>query len=333
MYFSGKNVTQLIFAIAIVIGVMYFIHRPAYAATCSFNQSSGIFTNTASCTFNNAVDGIDHGTGTVNSGVLRINTGSITIGANQTIAVGSINLTGGSLVIIGGGKLILNTPLWYTDADGDGAYDSVLVASKTMGANYVRKNAISPSSFDCNSGSTEVSISHAQCYTDADGDGYTVGLAANTTCLNSSSCNTATKASASTNGATVTTYTAGRLRDSASATADCGDGNANAKPGQTSYFTGTFTNTATGLSYDWNCDGTQTLQNTTIYSCATSGCASHYFTITAGWQTSAPACGASANWRTYPAGAGSSGACTINVAGAGTTCPTATTTTVTQGCR
>lgn len=265
MYFSGKNVTHLIFAIAIVIGVMHFTHRPAYAATCSFNQSSGVFTNTASCTFDYAVDGIDHGTGTENTGVLRINTGSITIGANQTIAVGSINLTGGSLVIIGGGKLVLNTPLWYRDADNDGAYETTMVASKTQPSGTVVRKATNPTATDCGN-------------------------------------------------------------------------NVNAKVGSTYYGTTPFQkiNPVTGQttsSYDYNCDGVESPQFSTLYACAVTGCASHYFTITAGWQTSAPACGASANWRTYPAGAGSSGACAINVAGAGTTCPTATTTTRTQGCR
>ena len=68
---------------------------------------------------------------------------------------------------------------------------------------------------DCNDGSASVSLSHAQCYKDNDVDTYTAGLAPNSTCLNNASCNSATAASDSTDGASVTTYTAGQLKDSA----------------------------------------------------------------------------------------------------------------------
>lgn len=107
---------------------------------------------------------------------------------------------------------------FYQDADGDGAgRSSVSQVSCTAPSGYVANNT------DCNDGSNLVSISHAQCHTDADGDTYTSGLAANTTCLNNASCASATRASASTHGAGVSTYTAGRLRDSASASLDCND--------------------------------------------------------------------------------------------------------------
>jgi hypothetical protein len=78
---------------------------------------------------------------------------------------------------------------------------------------------------DCNDGNNAVYLYHSQCYIDSDMDGYTAGLAANTTCLNASSCAAATKASASSNGAAVTTYTAGQLKDAANGS-DCNDANA-----------------------------------------------------------------------------------------------------------
>lgn len=82
---------------------------------------------------------------------------------------------------------------------------------------------------------------------------------------------------------------------------DCGPDSANAYPGATTYRSTSFTNTATGLSYDWNCDGTETKQYpTATYSCYActngSGYASTRNTV-AGFVSSTPACGASGTWR------------------------------------
>ena len=109
----------------------------------------------------------------------------------------------------------------YQDADADGYGNPAVSISACTTAGYVDNNT------DCNDGSALVFTSHAQCYTDADGDTYTTGLAANTTCLNTVSCATATKASASTTGAAVTTYTAGRLRNAAVGS-DCNETGTNA---------------------------------------------------------------------------------------------------------
>lgn len=109
----------------------------------------------------------------------------------------------------------------YQDADADGYGNPSVSISACTTAGYVDNAS------DCNDGSALVFTSHAQCYTDADGDTYTTSLAANTTCLNTVSCVTATKASTSTTGAAVTTYTAGRLRNAASGS-DCNDTGTNA---------------------------------------------------------------------------------------------------------
>jgi len=108
----------------------------------------------------------------------------------------------------------------YTDADGDGYGTGTSFQACPDNPAYAANNT------DCNNGSANVFTSHAQCYTDADGDVFTNGLAANTTCLNTASCATATKASASTDGATVTTYTAGTLQNSASSPSDANDAQA-----------------------------------------------------------------------------------------------------------
>jgi hypothetical protein len=281
-----------------ILFVFFFLPLQSMAA-CTFSVNGATNTVSSSCAFDNALDGLDTGTGNTNTSILRINSGTLTIGANQQIAVGSVNLTGGSLAIIAGGKMLLNTSMWYQDPDGDGVYNSTILLSNNPASNLnaVRKNSTpTPSTFDCNpSGVTK--IAHTQCYTDADGDTYTNGLAPNTTCLNAATCALATAASASTDGATVTPFTAGRLRDAATAI-DCGDTNATAHPNQGTYSASTFTNTQTGLSFDWNCDGVQTQELTSLYVCNVTGCAAHYYTIANGWSGSAPACGVQGTWNT-----------------------------------
>ncbi len=82
-------------------------------------------------------------------------------------------------------------------------------------------------------------------------------------------------------------------------TVDCYDGNANAKPGQTSYFT---VNRGDG-SYDYDCDsGTETKQYPTAdYTCT--GCTNgsgyaSFINTTNGYQTSVPACGVAGTYYT-----------------------------------
>ncbi len=128
-----------------------------------------------------------------------------------------------------------------------------------------------------------------------------------------------------------TTGGAGYVRKNklAATTVDCGDGDANAKPGQTTYFTGTFVNGVNALlTHDWNCDGTETQQYTAVYACNActngSGYASTQNTVTG--FASVPACGVSGTYYTVtnstcqdPAAASCTGAYT--------------TSTVTQACR
>lgn len=85
-------------------------------------------------------------------------------------------------------------------------------------------------------------------------------------------------------------------------TVDCGDGSADAKPGQTSFFTGTFVNGVNGsLTHDWNCDGVETKEDSAIYTCASctngSGYASTRNTTT-GFITAVPACNVSGTYYT-----------------------------------
>jgi len=111
-------------------------------------------------------------------------------------------------------------------------------------------------------------------------------------------------------------------------TVDCDPYNANVFPGQTTFFTTAIVDvggtSAKNGTYDYNCDGTNEKQNTTsaVYSCVTTGCAAHYYTVSTGWATSNPACGATAAYRTRTV----AGTC------ASTSC-SYTTQNITQACR
>ncbi len=383
------------------IGILLFAHSTTnvtYAtATC---PSTGIITG-APCVFLNAVDGVDAGSGSTNTGNLQLNSGGSVTVASQVIAVGKVTLNGGSLIINTGGSVKLGAPLYYNDADGDGyVANTTTMYTSTAGITPVRKytnptvdcndgsatvkythaqcyadldrdnvtsgpgaiatclsastcatstgasasstgaavtaytagqlkDSVSGGGGDCNDGNAAVWLAHAQCYADLDNDTYTNGLQANTTCLNAPNCPSATAASASSYGAASTAYTLNDLKDAANGT-DCGDTNVNAHSGQTTYYATTFTNTTTGLSYDWDCNGTEEKDPTQpAYSCSVTGCATHFFTIVDGWSA-IPACGATGTWKVYSGRV--AGTCATNIAGQGTTCPATTDTTPAERC-
>lgn len=121
-----------------------------------------------------------------------------------------------------------------------------------------------------------------KCYVlDSDADGYS---ATPTTCS--------------------TTGGAGYVRKNklTATTVDCGDGSTSAKPGQTSYFTGTFTNGVNGaLTHDWNCNGVETKQDSAIYTCAACTNGAGYASkqnLTTGFITAVPACNVSGTYYT-----------------------------------
>lgn len=87
---------------------------------------------------------------------------------------------------------------------------------------------------------------------------------------------------------------------------DCGDGNASANPSQTTPSSASFTNTVTGLSYDWNCNGVQTASyGVASYSCFGCTNSSGYGSTqntTSGFSGSVPACGAAGTYYTVTNG-------------------------------
>ena len=99
-------------------------------------------------------------------------------------------------------------------------------------------------------------------------------------------------------------YTSATYEDTWATTIDCGPNNASAKPGQTVYQAGSFTNAVNAaLVYDWNCDGVETKAFTRVYTCNActngSGYASNQAALSGvanqdpvntGFITSTPAC-------------------------------------------
>ncbi len=336
----------------LLLAFAIFFIPPSVFAGCTFSVNGAASTVTSSCSFDNNIDGLDagpgDGTSTTNTGELKIAGGTLTILATQEIVLGKLTLTGGSLAIIDGGKLSIGKTLWYIDKDRDSYVTSLTpMLSASMPTGGIRKSFLTPLGIDCNDDDQagqgiavpHVFIAHTQCYVDADGDTYTNGLAANTTCLNTGSCATATRASLASNGATSSPYTAGRLANAANGT-DCGDSTSNANnvyahSGATAYYSVPFLNNSGVSNYDYDCSSGGTAAGEVkdpsqpIYVCNVTGCATHVFTISNGFAA-ATACGATGTWNVY-AGA-VAGTCTTTVAGAGTTCPAVTTSSVAQKC-
>lgn len=265
------------------------------SASCSFAASQmGVDAGTG--TTNTANLTVTNGTLTVATGT-TIGLGKITIGASGIVsnvgttklnaalywtdadgdgyavdpATTAVSLTGGT------GKVrrdtLASTSVWdcddnsysttntcctvatyYQDSDGDGYGNPAVSQSICPTAGWVANNT------DCNDGSNQVWISHAQCYANMDRDPETAGLRANTTCLNAASCGSATAASASTTGAAVTAYTGGQIVDGAAGSnADCNDGDTTYYHGNGSWYSD---------GNDHNCSGGIEKQYSVI-SCST----------------------------------------------------------------
>ena len=121
------------------------------AVDCSPTVNGAINTVSASCSFAGTTDGVDYGTGAVNTAVLEPETGAtITVSAGQTLATGSIDLSGGgSFVIINTGQIKLNAPLYVTDADADG-YPANTTLYISLASGRVRRSSLISMTLDCN---------------------------------------------------------------------------------------------------------------------------------------------------------------------------------------
>jgi len=185
------------------------------------------------CSFAGTVNGVDAGTGTVNTAGLIIPNGkALTVQNAQKLAAGSLTVNNGGMIILPKGAVFhIGKPLWISpgmDADGDGVPGSGgdnMEISANQPVGNVRKSTYSaPGSYDCNDTSPFVWVSGIG-YTDADGDGYTAGTSPYT-CFNNTKVVLATKASIGT--AAAVTITPGRIQGAQSPVSDCNDTGTNA---------------------------------------------------------------------------------------------------------
>ncbi len=249
-----------------------------HATSCATAQSGDI-TITSSCSFDGTNDGAVGGNITVAADV------TLTVLAEQNIVVNQgnsfvVTATGAKIVIVDTGNMLIGRTICITDADGD-TYPKSLAASEqtltttTCGAGTIARN-LATWQADCD----ELSASYfaaLTCYADADSDTY-FSTTPQSVCGGATTCAGLSPAQSATVGT------------------DCCDTDANAKPGQTAYFT---TARTTCGGYDYDCSGTEVLDSTginaTTYACTNpcNSCSLDY-SVTAGWLTAPPAtCGGS----------------------------------------
>ncbi len=313
-----KKLLTLIF----IFFLFYVLTGKSYAVDCTSVPISGSYVIPAGgCTFANTVDGVDAGTGSSNSAVLTVPSGrTLTLNANQTIAFGLINIGGNGVIAMSqSGAQLVKQPLWAPNQDGDGYPTSAspaLLAQGSQPANHSRRNVLTTlATADCLD-TDATKWANQNGYLDADGDTYTTG-GASPVCsgaslptynsstspyraaVNGDDCNDASAtvwrttyrdADGDLYGTTNTTtcdgtnITTGYVVNST----DCYDSNANAKPGQTTYY-----NVDRGDgSYDYNCNSVETkrygLTQQTSTSCVSSEPSASEL---AGFVSSIPACG------------------------------------------
>jgi hypothetical protein len=132
--------------------------RQVFADCAPAYDGNQTFTIASSCTFNDTVDGVDHGTGNTNDAILRVTSGTLTVQAGQQIGADKLVPAGGGINIITGGTIKIGDPLWTTDVDNDGIPDQTpQIAPTSPGGNSVRygsKQRIkSAGVYDCYPGS------------------------------------------------------------------------------------------------------------------------------------------------------------------------------------
>lgn len=235
------------------------------------------------CTISaDTVSGVDVASGTNNIGVLTLDgTGNISINACGQLLVGSVVISGTGAYIsvqdptatqcavsgtLDGGKILLNAPLYMTDADSDGyPADTTMYATTTTGRRRIT-DLTSVTSVDCDDANATY-FANLTCYADADSDTY---YAKTTTSV----CGGATCAS---------------VGMSATVGTDCCDSDNRAYPGG-----GCQTTASSCGDWDFDCDGTSGEKCTTSsYSCTSpcSGCATSANVTSGGWTGGNPSCG------------------------------------------
>lgn len=217
------------------------------ATNCAVAQSGNV-TLTESCTFGGTYDGAADGNIVVGANV------TLTVLAGQVVNVSqgynyTVTASGAKIVIIDTGVIQVGASIiCLTDADGDTYAASLDPATQTFATGscgtgkIARKNA--QTQVDCNDSNASY-FAALTCYADADGD----------------------TVYSNTSGSVCGGATCAGVGQSATAGTDCCDTDANAKPGQTAYFS---TARTTCGGFDYNCDGAESGTDDSIFAgCST----------------------------------------------------------------
>lgn len=270
---------QCLLAMLVFLGLCLPL-TSVHAVDCT-TQKTGPIELGFTCAFAGNYDGAVEGNIIVESGV------TLTVRANQIINVNegynyTITAEGAGIVIIDDGAIqISDSIICLVDADGDTYPDSFDAGTQTFATGscgtgkIARKDAMTQA--DCNDGNASY-FAALTCYADADGDGVY----------------------SKTSGSVCGGATCAGVGQSANAGTDCCDTDANAKPGQTSWFA--VARTGCG-GFDYNCDSVEThavtggsggcgtcTNNTSTQSCSWSG-------VSSGWTSADPGCGNTATTR------------------------------------
>jgi hypothetical protein len=176
----------------------------------------------------------------------------------------------------------------YYDGDNDG-YRTTASATRCVGSDCTNSTDAykreSTAPVDCDDFHNTVAVTR-DYYSDIDNDGYYVK--GGSFCASVDTYGDAACSSAGSNYAMDFAYNCRRINYTGQL--DCCDSDANAKPGQTSYFT---TTNACG-SWDYNCSGAVEKQYPSLGDAT--GCHETCDTITEGWVSSVPDCGQTGSW-------------------------------------
>lgn len=212
------------------------INTPIVRAACPAGFDSSTVTTSTNCSLTAGthyiIDSASTESSTTNSADLVVTTGgSLTIPNTASVSAGRLLLTGGTLTIQNGATINLG-PRWVIDADADG-YASDLTSFYNSTASGRRRLSLmkSKTARDCNDSVSghNLTLPSATYYVDNDNDTYTSGSASSGTARCSSAATwTASSAISSPGSSSITSFTAGTRRTSASATSDCNDSSASA---------------------------------------------------------------------------------------------------------
>jgi len=278
---------------------VYDTHSNTYRTSFIARDSLGNV-NTVDLTWTDPCSGLTHGASSTLldnctvSQVDGLDTGNITIPTGKTLTLnsgGTFAWTPGYSIILSGGKIALGSGgslkkgyLFYYDGDTDlySNNGTLVFDTSSTKTGFSRAKDVTSTS-DCNDASVNVQVTRTQ-YTDSDGDGYN-GSTGSSFCASAglysnSACTTA--------GSTFAKNSTGGCRLVSSLGSDCCDSDANAKPGQTSYYT---TARSGCGGYDYNCvSGEEKNVTSAVQSCAGASCPS-----CSASPTATPACGQNYN--------------------------------------